>query len=278
MTNSNSVLPNNQSMDQGPVRPLEAIINKASKHYNIKANASSSQSADAPGTSQEPSMVSSMFQPRAGVDPSEGGYLLRTETPPFLARGYSAHRPFLQSVWDRAATRPTPARGFLAYRSSIKDVWDRAEAASENSGAHTSTAVLNPAILAFASSQEFFLGRLQAESVDEDDCGFPYCGGFCALYAPRAMGGKQTLSQVKNNVQFEDNVPGGDNGSVGEITPDDDEEDSVSLDSGRSHLASQDIERRSPEESALEAGYEAEKSFEDDFLDHDAIDSAYSSM
>ncbi|TGO29883.1 hypothetical protein BPAE_0010g00680 [Botrytis paeoniae] len=254
MTNSNSILPNDQSMDQRPERPLEAIINNASKHYIIKSNASSSQSADASGTSQELSMASSMFQFRANTNPSEGGYQLRADTPSFLARGYLAHCPFLQSVWNRAAAPPTPARGFSAHRFFIKNVWVRAKAASENSGAHTSTTILNPTIQAFTPSQEFLPRRLQVEGVGEDDCGFPYRGGFCALYPPRAANG--------------------DNNEAGQQAS----SSAVQDESEANIVPSQDIERMSPEDSALEAGYEGDWSIEDDFLNHDAIDSAYSSM
>ncbi|KAF5874089.1 uncharacterized protein Bfra_004096 [Botrytis fragariae] len=273
MTSSNNTLPDNQSMDQRPEKPLEAIINNASKHYMIKINASSSQSAnapgtsrepsmagsivqtvDAPGTSQEPSMASSMFQFRANINPSEGGYQLRADTSPFLARRYLAHSPLLQSLWNRAATRPTSVRGFAAHRSSIKSVWDRAKVASENSGAHTSTTTLNPTIQAFTPSQEFLLRRFQAEGVGEDDCGFPYCEGFCELYAPRAANG--------------------DNNEAGQQAS----SSAVQDESEANIFPSQGIERMSPEESALEAGYEADWSIEDDFLNHDAIDSAYSLM
>ena len=40
MANSGGVLPNNESMDQRPVRPLEAIINDASKRYMFKISVS----------------------------------------------------------------------------------------------------------------------------------------------------------------------------------------------------------------------------------------------
>lgn len=40
MANLGDVLPNNESMNQKPVRPLEAIINEASKHYMIKISVS----------------------------------------------------------------------------------------------------------------------------------------------------------------------------------------------------------------------------------------------
>ncbi|THV51696.1 hypothetical protein BGAL_0102g00280 [Botrytis galanthina] len=170
MTNSNKISPSYQSMNQRLEMPLEAVINNASKHYIIKTNASSSQSAKAPGTSQESSIASSIvqsadapgtfledpwgspiFQCRASLSPSQRRQL-RAKASSFIAQRQLAHRPLLKSVQNSAATSRTLTRGFAAHRSFIKKIWDRAEAASENSGAHISTTILDPTAPAFIPS------------------------------------------------------------------------------------------------------------------------------
>ncbi|KAF7901469.1 hypothetical protein EAF00_003690 [Botryotinia globosa] len=176
MTNSNNISPNNQSMNQRREMPLEIIINNAWKHYKIKTGflfnrsnintndlykASSSQSADAPGTSLEPPCACSMSHFRAHTNTSQGGHQLRGDAPSFHARKLLADSHLLH---NRRATSRTPIRGFSSYRSSIKDVWDRVKAASENSGAHTSTTIFNPTIQAFIPSQGFLPRRSQVVS------------------------------------------------------------------------------------------------------------------
>ncbi|TGO35337.1 hypothetical protein BHYA_0162g00270 [Botrytis hyacinthi] len=247
--------------------PLETIINNTSKHYIIKTGASSSQSsnapgtslessmsrltvqsADAPGTSQEPSWASSMYQFRANTNTSQGGHQLRANAPSFHARRLLTHRHLHQ---NRGATSRTPTRGFSAHRSSIKNVWDRAKAASENSGAHTSTTIFNPTIQAFTPSQGFPLGTSQAEVVSEYDCGFPYCGGLCRFISPRAANG--------------DNNGAGQQASS---SPVQDESEANII------LSPEEIRRMLEEE----IGYEGDYTKEDDCLNHDAIESAYSSI
>ncbi|TEY48283.1 hypothetical protein BOTCAL_0296g00030 [Botryotinia calthae] len=211
-------------MDQKPVRPLEAIINKASKHYMIKISQSSSQTAGAPGPSQGPSMASSVHHPRTGIDSSQGGSVLRIDI------------------------MPVPGQGFSGNRAFIKSLWDSTEANGQIPGARTFTFVLDPATPPFVPSQGSLYGRLEEEGVTEDDCGFLHCGGLCALYAPCAANGdnngalqQASFSAVQNegeanivpnedNVQIGDIVPGGGNASDTEDDSDDDEEGGASLD------------------------------------------------
>ncbi|KAF7936651.1 uncharacterized protein EAE97_008017 [Botrytis byssoidea] len=278
MTNSNNISPNNHSMNQRLEMPLEIIINNASKHYNIKTGflfnrlnintddlykASSSQSAVAPGTSLESSMASltvqsadapdtsqerpwasSMYHFRAHTNTSQGGHQLRANAPSFHARRLLANHYLLH---NRGATSRTPARGFSAHRASIKAVWDRAKAASENSGAHTSTTIFNPAIQAFTPSQGFLPRRSQAEVDSEYDCGFPYCGGFCAKYPARAAnddnneaGQQASSSPVKDEIQ----------------------ENIILSQAGIEHTLEEEID------------YDGDHTKEDDCLNHDAIESA----
>ncbi|KAF7957078.1 hypothetical protein EAE96_004398 [Botrytis aclada] len=262
MTNSDKVSPNDQSMDERPLMPLEAIIENAWKHFNLKIEASTSQAADASGNPQEPSVANSIAQGGAETYPLPWACSPRSTTRPtrpYPTRGSSVSRDFLQIIGYHSAPRPTPPRGFEAHRSFIKDVWLRSEAASKMSGARTSTAVLNPAIPAFSPSQKDHVGRLQREVIAEDDCGFPYCGGLCAIWAPRPANNDNNEAQQpasssavqdeekaniipsqddvqvedivpnKEDVQFEEIVPGGDNDSVGEIASANDE-GGVSLD------------------------------------------------
>ncbi|KAF7908924.1 hypothetical protein BELL_0355g00010 [Botrytis elliptica] len=243
MTNSNNTSPNNQSMGQSREMPLEAIINNAFRDYTSMTDGSSSP--------EQPSMTSTWYQFKANINPSNGG---SANTPQSLARGHLRCRLFLQNVWNRPTAPPTPTRGFSAHRSFIKSVWDRAEATSKNSGADTSATILNPNIQSFTPFPYFRLRRLESEDVVEDDCGFPYCGGFCALYPPRAANddNNEAWQQVSSSaVQH---------GSGAIITP------------------SQNIQLSDEEESDLEAGYKVDWISGDDFLDHDAIYSAYSSM
>ncbi|TGO13881.1 hypothetical protein BTUL_0062g00550 [Botrytis tulipae] len=282
MTNSNNMSPNNQSMNQRLEMPLEIIINKAAKHYKIKTGfrfnrsnintddlhkASSSQSADAPGTSLESSMASltvqsadapdtsqecpwasSMYHFRAHTNTSQGGHQLRANAPSFHARRLLANRHLLH---NRGATSRTPTRGFSAHRSSIKDVWDRAKAASENSGAHTSTTILNPTIQAFTPSQGFLPRRSQAEVDSEYDCGFSYCEGFCANYPTHPANG--------------------DNNGAGQQAS----SSPVQDESQANIILSQAGIERTLEEGI---GHDGDSTKEDDCSNHDAIESAYSSI
>ncbi|TGO87152.1 hypothetical protein BPOR_0246g00010 [Botrytis porri] len=169
MTNSNNILPNNQSMDREYTSTN--ILNPATPPFYL-SGASENSSAHISTT------------------------ILNPASPPFY--------PF---------------------------------ATSGNSGAPAPTTFLNPATPPFTPSPEFFFRRLQGESIGEDDCGFPHCGGFCELYA------RSAASRDNNGVGQKASSP-----------------------------AVQDIE-----ELGTESGYDGGSSSEDGFLGDDDTDSEYSS-
>ncbi|KAM0131401.1 hypothetical protein ACHAO1_007407 [Botrytis cinerea] len=204
MANSGGVLPNNESMDQRPVRPLEAIINDASKRYMFKMSQSFSQTAGAPGPSQGPPIASSVDQPRTGLDSSQGGSVLRIDVMPVPGKGFSGNRAFIKSIWDRTA-----ANGQI-------------------SGARTFTFTFDPSTPPFVPFNGSLYGRLEEEDFNDYDCGFSHCGGFCALYAPCAANGdnngaiQQASSSAVQNEGEANIVPNKDNVEVEAIVKNED--------------------------------------------------------
>ncbi|KAK6610380.1 hypothetical protein H4I95_03439 [Botrytis cinerea] len=197
MANSGGVLPNNESMDQRPVRPLEAIINDASKRYMFKISQSSSQTAGAPGPSQGPPIASSVDQPRTGLDSSQGGSVLRIDVMPVPGKGFSGNRAFIKSIWDRTA-----ANGQI-------------------SGARTFTFTFDPSTPPFVPFNGSFYGRLEEEDFNDYDCGFSHCGGFSSSSAVQNEG-EANIVPNKDNVQVEAIVTNEDNVEVEAIVKNED--------------------------------------------------------